>query len=67
MIFKCRITLADTEQTNVNILYSSDSIKITSIEELGSGVRKYLVFLRQYKNYFHRRIRVWCKEVLVPV
>ena len=29
--------------------------------------RKYLVFPRHYKNYVHRRIRVWCEEVLVPL
>ena len=37
MTFKCRITLADTEQTNVNILYFPDLIKIISIKELGLG------------------------------
>ena len=45
MIFKCRITFADTdritlgdtEDTNVDILYFPDRIKIISIEELGLG------------------------------
>ena len=35
MTFKCQITLADREWTNVNILYFPDSIEIISIEELG--------------------------------
>ena len=41
MIFKCRITLADTKY--LNILYFPDSMKIISIEELGLWCPEILV------------------------
>ena len=57
MIFKCRITLAHTEWTNVNILYFLDSIEIISIEELGFRYNKTLV-----GQQFRPTLELLCNE-----